>query len=84
MESPGLFTKSQALPIAAGFLIGTAIYHLLAFFWGQVWGLRHTIDWDMVIKLTDRIRFDCGGCISAVAVAVLALGAGFALIKFSK
>jgi len=84
MTDPTPPAKSLAIPIAAGFLIGTAVYNLLAFFWGQIWGLRRVIDWDMFIKLSDRIHFDCGGCVSVVAVTVLALGAAFALIKFSQ
>ncbi len=84
MEDPAGAKKSLALPIAAGFLIGTAVFHLLSFIWSQIWGLRNVIDWDMYIKLSDRIRFDCGGCISVVAVTVLALGAAFAMIKFSQ
>ena len=84
MEDPKSPAKSLALPIAAGFLIGTAIFHVLGFFWGQAWGLRNLIDWDMIIKLGDRVRLDCGGCVSTVMLAALAVAAAFALIKFSQ
>ncbi len=84
MEDPTGSQKSLALPIAAGFLIGTAVWHLLQFIWGEIWRLHNVIDWDMMIKLSNRIQFNCGGCISVVGMAVLALGAAFALIRFSQ
>lgn len=77
-------TKSLALPIAAGFLIGTAVYQVIAFLWSQVFSLRRFIEWDWIIKMGDHVRLNCGGCVSVFVVAILAIGVAFGLIKISQ
>lgn len=75
--------KSQAMPIAAGFLIGMAGFEIVQGIWSNaIWPVFRIIDWDWTMKMTDRAHINCGGCLSTLAIGVLTMGLGVGLIYF--